>query len=734
MPCRTLCGVASTIALLAACSDPPNPDPPGAGMPGTPSTAPVPPPQTGSPDILLITLDTVRADRFGAYGDPLASTPNLDALSRQSALFRNAMTVAPITLPSHASMMTGRWPHQHGSRDNGMLLRDDLPTAAEHLSEAGYHTGAFVSAYVLDATWGLHRGFDTYFDDFHPEDVATAVSLDSVERPATETIDKARQWWSSTESPRLGWVHLFDAHAPYVPPSPGPGGDPYRGEIRTLDSALAPLLAEAEDAWVIVVGDHGESLWDEGEAHHGLVLNHSVIRVPLWVRPPGGIDAQDRPEARAPVPRPAAWTPPPSLAIPGLRLEPVPDAPFAARVVEEPVSVVDVAPTLLDLAGLPCPDCVGTSLRPLATGSGGGDGERILLAETRYPLRHYGWAPAMAAISGPHLAIRRPDLEWFDYRTDPWLQRPLDGPVPSALVDALAPYGEASSSDADLEPDVRAALEALGYLTTTADTDTLGPDVRERIGVLQRLSVANKEIEIAPARAEKSLASIVAEEPGLVDAWTSLGLVRLLRGDIAAALDAHQEAAALSPDSPLILQNVIVTQRAAGEHRAALALATTLAKRWPSDARWHRFRADLGGRIEQPAIVRDACRDGIVVAPEDPYLHYMLGLSLLQLDEPKQALAALDAATAAGTRARDVDMWRGQALQATGDIDGAVAAWRKQVMRTPDDLRPLVAAALLLADEERCAEAIPYLVDVIGRGIHSPELLAAADKCRPQTP
>ena len=320
----------------------------------------------------------------------------------------------------------------------------------------------------------------------------------------------------------------------------------------------------------------------------------------------------------------------------------------------------------------------------------------------------------------------------FDWRGDPWLQSPLDEPAHSVLSAALQPYDQPVASTDGLDPEVQAALEALGYLTSTATPDPSRPDVRQRIGVLQRLTIANREVDVAPARAQRSLEALVAEEPGLVDAWTSLGLVHLLQNNVPAALRAHRQAAALSPDSPLILQNVIVTMRAADEHADALELAQTLARRWPQDPRWHRFRADLAGRLEQPAAVRDACRDGIAVAPEDPYLHYMLALSLLQLDDPRGALAALESAATHGTRARDVDLWRGQAHRALGEVDAAVTAWRRQVQATPDDLRPLVGAALLLAEQGRCDEAIPYLVDVIARGIRSPELLAAADKCGPR--
>ena len=254
--------------------------------------APIPPPPvaaTARPDILLVTIDTLRADRVGAYGDPLAKTPTLDGLAADAALFRQAHSVTPLTLPSHASMLTGRYPVHHGLRDNGgFRLEDAVPTLATALQDAGYTTGAFVSAFVLDGAWGLDRGFSTYRDPFHPQKVAQVGAFGEVELPSAEVVNAAAAWWREAEAPRFAWVHLYDPHTPWRE-HPDWDGDPYRGEVAFADTLLRRLieLTDNEDL-VIVTSDHGEGLWDHGEREHGLLLSPSVTRVPLIVRPPGG--------------------------------------------------------------------------------------------------------------------------------------------------------------------------------------------------------------------------------------------------------------------------------------------------------------------------------------------------------------------------------------------------------------------------------------------------------------
>ncbi len=705
--------LALPLAALLACS--------------APNAAPDPAPPQGV-YIVLVTLDTLRADRVGAYGDSLARTPNLDRLAGESALFRSAWTVAPLTLPAHTAMLSGQAPHVSGVRDNGQPVPAKVPLVAEALRDAGYATGAFVGAYVLDGTWGLDRGFDTYGDGFHPEDVAQATSLDGVQRPGREVIREATAWWAGAEAegPRFMWVHLFEPHAPWTPSADWPAdADPYRGDVFEADRALGPLLtAVGDDAWVVVVGDHGESLWDDGELHHGLVLNRSTLRVPLFVRPPGGLPAAAAPTPPDPLPpRPGAWVAVPELTPPHLDSAPPPDAPRAARVVESPVSVLAIADTLRDLAGLPHG---GTSLRAALEGS---PPSGVIVAETTYPARHLGWTAEVAAFDGQRWLARDGDgLRLYDARADPWLDAPLDQAAPAALVAALDSVDLAADPHR-IDPTLASRLAALGYAVTTPSPDASRPSARAAIAALNELRVIERGLEVAPSATATALEELLARAPRMLDAWTSLGVARLLAQQRDEAVAAFERAATLAPDDPLVLWNLAVALRAAGRADAALDLAEGASTQFPTDPRWWRFRVDSLARAERPEGVRDGALAGLQLADDDPYLLYMLGLAQLQLGEPDAAIHALSRAEAAGTRARDIGIWKGKAHEARGDVDAAIEAWHAAARANPEDLRPVVAAGLLLASNDRCRDAAPFLYTAMQRGVRTPELTEAWQRC-----
>ena len=670
------------------------------------------------PDLVLITLDTTRADRIGAYGDPLARTPHLDALATRSVLYREAWTPVPSTLPAHASMLTGRLPSEHGLRDNaGDRLSPKIPVITESLQQAGYHTGAFVSAYVLDSTWGLDRGFDRYYDDFHPEDIAGAAAFGDVSRKGRETVSEARRWWEATPSPRFLWIHLFEPHRPYQP-SGDWVGDPYRGEIFELDRALGPLLTTVgEEAVVIVAGDHGENLWDGGEIEHGLLLTRSALRVPLLVRPADSI-LPNEPRVRDLPKRPVGWEPVPGLSGDGLDLTATPDAPIALRTVETPVSLIDIAATLADAAGLSWPQ--GQSLLAEPT-------PRPVYSETLYPLLHYGWEPSSSVRTADRWLV---DGELYNPREDPWAQRPLrEAPPDEFTVLVAAQSGiPAALAGPDLETSQR--LVALGYAVAVVDHPTGDrPYAADRVGLLHRVARAQSRMESAPQSAEEELLSVLEEDGGLIDAWFSLGTLRLKQNDADGALAAYAELLQRAPNHQLALNNTVVILRALRRDPEALAVVNALIAQHPADARWHRLRVNLLGRQEQPDAVAAAAKQGISVAPDDPYLHYMLGLANLQLGQHELALASLAEARNQGSRAPDLSMWEGKIQSEQGNIDAAVEAWRRAASDMPTDVRPVVAAGLLLSENDRCAEALPFLLTAMERGTRDGLIVAAYRRC-----
>ena len=330
--------------------------------------------------VLLVTLDTTRADHMGAYGYQGIETPTFDRLAREGVLFEHAESAAPLTLPAHSSIFTGLFPPEHGVRDNGgFFLAPSQVTLAERLKAAGLETGGFVGAYVLDHRWGINQGFDTYFDDFDLSKVK-AMSLASIQRPANEVADHVIDWLNHTGDHRFfGWAHFYDAHTPYDPPEPFKSrypGHPYVGEIAFVDSQVGRLIDWLEAhhrldrTIVVVMGDHGESLGDHGEAAHGFFIYQSTIRVPFVIR-----------------------------------------APFAltrGRRVADVVRSVDVMPTILDLLGLPLHGKVeGKSLVPLMTGATREMGLEAY-SEAVYPRYHFGWSDLRALHVGRYKYIEAP--------------------------------------------------------------------------------------------------------------------------------------------------------------------------------------------------------------------------------------------------------------------------------------------------------------------------------------
>ncbi len=294
-------------------------------------------------NVVLVTVDTLRADRLGAYGNASGLTPNLDRLARSGVVFENASAAAPLTLPSHASILTGTYPLRHGVRDNGGYhLAPESVTLAETLAARSYRTGAFVGAFVLDSRWGLDQGFERYFDDFDFESFDD-VSLGSVSRRGDEVVSEALAWMGGAKAgPFFAWLHLYDPHAPYEPPEPyrsrraGERYGLYDGEVVYVDELIGRLLdwlsrESLDEATVVVVmADHGEALEDHGELDHGFFIYDATMKVPFIIRAP---------------------------ALPkGVR-------------VRAQVRSIDLMPTVLDLVGLPPePSVQGTSLLPLALG------------------------------------------------------------------------------------------------------------------------------------------------------------------------------------------------------------------------------------------------------------------------------------------------------------------------------------------------------------------------------
>ena len=426
-------------------------------------------------NVIIITIDTVRADHLGCYGYGLIQTPNIDALARSSVRFSHAFTTVPLTLPAHASLFTGSFPMATGVHDFATnTLPSSAVTLAKVLHQNGYATGAFLGSPVLDSRYGLNQGFETYFDhfDFNHLDEAKA---DIVKRPGDMVVDEALRWLKQgSRRPFFLWVHLYDAHYPYKPPEPYASrykARPYDGGIAFVDAQVGRLVsflkekASFANSLVILASDHGESLGDHGEQKHGFFIYDSTLQVPLTVKVRG----------------------------------------VTPRVIGKDVSLVDVMPTVLQALRIPVPPGVqGRGLLSEILGHPS-SGSSNVYAETFLPLLHFSWSQLRALRWKGMKYIEAPRPELYDTVADPHESKNLLSARPAIaqvmrdrLSNILRRYTSASAADAGADagakeladPALLDRLHALGYVTTPAGTvaDAAGkelPDPKDRLQVYE---------------------------------------------------------------------------------------------------------------------------------------------------------------------------------------------------------------------------------------------------------
>jgi choline-sulfatase len=589
---------AALVSLLAAAAAAAAADPPPAG-----ASFGLPAPGAGRGfNLLLITLDTTRADHLGCYGDRSALTPNLDRLAAAGLRFTQAITTAPQTLPAHATILTGEDPPRHGVRMNAEDRLDDRAvTLAEALAGAGYDTGAFVSSFVLDRRFGLGQGFAVY-DDRVETTAGGGFSSGENERRAEATIDDAIAWiGAKRERPFFAWVHLYDAHAPYAPPAPFAArfaAHPYDGEIAYVDSELGRLFAYLDvkrltaRSVIVVVGDHGESLGEHGETTHSIFVYDAVTRVPLIVANPA--------------------------------LLPAP------RVVDDAVvSTADLTPTLLDLLGV-ADGATRDGVDWLRTPP---DPQRAVYVESLVSYRDFGWAPLYALRTRTRKYVLAPRDELYDLTADPGelhdllaAQPPADDEVGRRLraelrrrvvADASASLASAPSGGTAADAEARARIAALGYVGGA------GPvaggqlaDPKDRIAIPNALIEANAEtLAGRPEKARAILVGIKDRAKGDRSLLQALAKVDVRLGRLAEAEAALRAFRAIRPkaDTSLLLAQILILDGRLDEAGALLDEAERLE---PDHGGVAIARGDLLLRQGQ----RDAARRAYERAREiDPY-------------------------------------------------------------------------------------------------------------------
>jgi arylsulfatase A-like enzyme/tetratricopeptide (TPR) repeat protein len=635
---------------------------------------------------LLITADTLGADQLGAYGNRVIATPRLDALAASGILFEQAMTVAPLTLPAHASIMTGTYPMAHGVRDNGVhYARSDQATLAGTLKKAGYATGAFVGAFVLDSRWGLDQGFDRYVDDFDLSGGAL-VSPDMVRHRGEDVVANARTWLDQVKgAPFFAWVHLFDPHAPYDPPEPyrsqyghAPWGR-YHAEVAHVDNLVGQLLdwlAQndlTKTTVVVFVGDHGESLGRHGEQSHGFFVYDATIHVPFILS--------------------------------------APNQPIGRRV-GTLVSSIDLMPTLLSALQVAVPTPVqGRNLLDLMSRARSDAGFEAY-SETYNPRNEYGWSELRSLRTESFHFIDAPRPELYDLRTDTAEQHDLareNGDQVDRFkraLDALIARGSAAkgapSASISIDTKTRERLAALGYVSgaVPADRSRSHVDPKDKIHLVNLIKEAGADLKADRLdEAFAKIRSVLSTDGDILAAYNVLGNLHLKKGDRTQALEAFQQAVKRDATYGPALFNVAILYHELGRPRDAAAALERLLAIDPRDS-------DVLLRLGQAALERADHKSAqtfferaLAVSPASGEAEAGLGNVALLRDDLPTAEAHFARAAQLDPTAEDAHYNLGALYHRRGDLVRAEAEYRRETTARPGNVKAHHYLGLLYAQQ-----------------------------------
>ncbi|HEV7428875.1 MAG TPA: sulfatase-like hydrolase/transferase [Thermoanaerobaculia bacterium] len=626
-------------------------------------------------NVLLITVDTFRADRLGH------NTPALTALAREGIRFDSADSPVPLTLPAHASLMSGLLPLHHGLRNNGIgVFPAGHPTLAERFGSSNYRTGAFVGSFILDHRFGLDRGFERY-DDEIVRNVTDSSGTFDAERRGSEVVDRALAWLRQSDArPFFAWVHLYDAHAPYAPPPPYP--QTYDGEVAYVDAQIARLVAAIDrgNTIIAIVGDHGEALGEHGELTHGLLLYEPTLHVPMIIAAPA----------------------------------------LAPRVIHAPVSTIDLAPTIASLAGVAFANPVDG--RDLDLRNGHEPQPVTMYAETQYPAT-FGWSELASMRLASTKLISGPAPELYDLQHNP-------GETVNVLTNQRRAFRDLStrldqlratavaSSPSTVDAETRAKLASLGYVAPTQSTAGTKRDPKSVAPLFRAFEEATALLNAGRSRdAAASLERLVRDDPGNHVFRETLARALRQSGGVANAIALYRQAVALAPNDADAWYNLAVALQESGNAREGAAALAEAAKRDPNRPEIHNirgaalaeagnlaeaekeFRATIGadplnaraynnlGNVLSAMNRRDeaaaAYRKAIDLAPRYADPLNGLGAMLVSDGHPRDALPYFDRAMQIAPDYYEAQMNRAVALQMSGDNAAAAAELRRLLARLP---------------------------------------------------
>jgi arylsulfatase A-like enzyme/Flp pilus assembly protein TadD len=642
----------------------------------------------GTP-VLLISIDTLRSDRLPAYGYAGTRTPAIDRLAREAILFERAYSNLSLTLPSHATILSGLLPIEHGVRDNiGYPVPRDAPLLQRILAARGYATGAAVSSYVLRSSTGIDSGFDVYDDEIP---AVSGVELGGLQRPGAETLARARRFLAAHQDQAFFYFfHIYEPHSPYDPAQPYASrtSNPYDGEVEEADAVIGGLIAELESlgiwdrALVVLLSDHGEGLGDHGEIEHEVLVYREMLQVPLLIKLPGGAGG--------------------------------------GRRIEEPAQLVDVAPTVLAALGVPPPPTWRG--RDLLGGHDdlAGPPAPPILSESIYPRLHFGWSDLASIIDGRHHYIEGeyvggPDPELYDLIDDPSERVNLASRLPERVDELsamLAGYDRTIAPPSAADADAAQQLLALGYLATgstaAVSEDRPRPDPKHRIGVLDDLGRASQQFAARRFQeAAEAYRRVLEREPQMAYGWEQLGKSLRKAERLEPAREALARAFALSGHSPSVALSLAELDLARNDLDQAEAHA-----RLASSALVSAF--DLLAQIGLRRGDLDAAERSLHRALDDREGRIEPLVTLVELRVRQQRFdealeTAADVRREFGGRPdgevlRGLEYQRGLALASLDRLAEAEQAFRAEIALSPSELAPYPRLALVLALGGRARE------------------------------
>jgi len=646
--------------------------------------------RTADQNVLLITLDTMRADALGCYGGP-AYTPNLDRLARDGVRFTFAHAQTVLTLPSHANILTGEYPFQHGIRDNsGYRLKAGTPTLATILRSHGFDTGAFVSAFPLNARFGLNAGFQVYNDSLGETQSPNDFILAS--RPAGQTVPLAEAWIKQQRGRWFEWLHLFDAHAPYTPPPPFNqeyARDPYYGEVAYEDQELGPFLDYLRShitrpTLIVVTGDHGEALGQHGEATHGIFAYEPTLHIPLIIT----------------------------------QLLPREHEPSRGEVTGVGARHIDILPTILDALKIPVPsDLPGRTLLPAAQREPGAP-PRASYFESMSPMLNRGWAPLTGVIVGHYKYIDLPLPELYNLRTDPGEAHNLidaraDAEELRMLKARLREYhAEMPGARRTEDPQVAAELQSLGYVSGSAPRKahyTAADDPKRLIGLDQEIHQAIDLYEHHhPDQAIEMYLKILARRPMGI-AYQHLAFVYYEVGGIPEAIATLRDALAHGIRTPAIQVQLASYLSEVGRLQNAEAILKSVLQASPDNVDALNNLGIASARLGHNADALAIFHKVLTLDPSDSMATENIGSVYLSENRIAEARQAFEQAVQADPRSSRAHSGLGVVQLKLGDTQAAIKSWTQAIALDPNNFDALYDLAAALVRSGDVASARPWV-------------------------